>query len=250
MPSLTTNLIEAPKVNATSALQTSGIDRVDVAGNLLNIPNIIGVVLPFAGVSPPTGWLLCYGQTLDTADYPALFAVIAYTYGGTGTSFNLPDMRGRVAVGKDNMGGYAANRMTTFTANTLGQSGGVDKVTLTAAESGLPAHNHTLTDPGHTHTGSSAPHSHGVVDPGHAHTSLIGYEGSTTGATGNNVTNYIDYKNTSSNMTNISIASTTVSVSVASRTTGITLSSNASESAAAAHTNTQPSIILNYIIKY
>lgn len=53
-----------------------------------------GVVLPFAGSSPPEGWLLCQGQPLNTTTYAALFAAIGYTYGGFGANFNLPDTRG------------------------------------------------------------------------------------------------------------------------------------------------------------
>ena len=66
-----------------------------------------GVVLPFAGAAAPVGWLLCYGQTVSRATYAALFAAIGTTYGaGDGsTTFALPDLRGRIAGGKDDMGG-------------------------------------------------------------------------------------------------------------------------------------------------
>ena len=108
-----------------------------------------GVVLPFAGSTAPTGWLLCHGQAISRTTYAALFAVVGTTYGvGDGsTTFNLPDLRGRVAAGKDDMGGSAANRLTnTGTGNpgidgdTLGAAGGVDRHTLTEAQ--MPAHTH------------------------------------------------------------------------------------------------------------
>lgn len=107
-----------------------------------------GTVLDFAGDTAPNGWLLCYGQSLLRADYPNLFAAIGTTYGAAdGTHFNLPDCRGRVHAGKDNMGGTAANRLTNSgTGNpgidgaTLGAAGGVDRHTLTAAQ--IPAHSH------------------------------------------------------------------------------------------------------------
>ncbi|EHL69933.1 hypothetical protein HMPREF1032_02932, partial [Subdoligranulum sp. 4_3_54A2FAA] len=61
----------------------------------------VGCVIPFAGAAAPTGWLLCQGQAISRTTYAQLFSVIGTTYGsGDGkTTFNLPDMRGRVAVG-------------------------------------------------------------------------------------------------------------------------------------------------------
>lgn len=53
-----------------------------------------GTVLPFAGSTAPEGWLICNGSSQSTTTYAKLFAVIGYTYGGTGGSFNLPDMQG------------------------------------------------------------------------------------------------------------------------------------------------------------
>jgi microcystin-dependent protein len=118
--------------------------------NLLDFwMGMTGVVLPFAGGTAPSGWLLCYGQSLLRSDYPELFAAIGTTYGSAdGTHFNVPDLRGRYAAGKDNMGGTAASRLvanvaggiTASDGQTLGKSGGVATHTLTAAE--LPAHQH------------------------------------------------------------------------------------------------------------
>lgn len=75
-----------------------------------------GVVKQYAGAVAPTGYLLCDGASYLREDYPGLFAVIGTTYGSAdGTHFNVPDMKGRVAVGMD-----AAQ--TEF--NTLGKTGG------------------------------------------------------------------------------------------------------------------------------
>ena len=62
-----------------------------------------GTVLAFAGSSAPSGFLLCDGRAVSRTTYTSLFSVIGTTYGsGDGsTTFNLPDMRGRVAVGSD-----------------------------------------------------------------------------------------------------------------------------------------------------
>jgi microcystin-dependent protein len=71
-----------------------------------------GVLLPFAGSTAPTGWLLCAGQAISRATYAGLFAVIGTAYGaGDGTTtFNVPDLRGRIPAGKDNMGGYGSKQ--------------------------------------------------------------------------------------------------------------------------------------------
>lgn len=63
-----------------------------------------GTLFDFAGSTAPYGWLMCDGRQLATADYPNLFAVIGYTYGGSGANFNIPDYRGRFARFMDNMG--------------------------------------------------------------------------------------------------------------------------------------------------
>lgn len=109
----------------------------------------IGLVAPFAGASAPGGWLLCDGAAVSRETYAALFTVIDTTYGaGDGTStFNLPDLRGRAAAGKDDMGGTAANRLTVASAAglngaVLGAGGGNQQHQLTVAE--LAAHSHVL----------------------------------------------------------------------------------------------------------
>lgn len=99
-----------------------------------------GTIVSFAGSAAPANWAMCDGSSqLRAGTYAALFAVIGTTYGSVdGTHFNLPDLRGRVAVGLDNMGGSDAGRLGV--ANTLGGSGGEENHTLTIAE--MPAHTH------------------------------------------------------------------------------------------------------------
>ena len=121
-----------------------------------------GCMSAFAGSTAPTGgWLLCYGQAVSRTTYSTLFGVISTTYGvGDGsTTFNVPDMRGRGFIGLDNLGGAAASRVAA--ATTVGDTGGAETanlahthttgdVTLTAAQSGLPAHSHSIGINGNT----------------------------------------------------------------------------------------------------
>jgi len=58
-----------------------------------------GFVSAFAGGTVPSGWLECNGASIAVASYPALHAAIGYTYGGSGASFNLPDLRGEFIRG-------------------------------------------------------------------------------------------------------------------------------------------------------
>jgi len=108
----------------------------------------VGVVNPFAGATAPSGWLLCYGQAVSRTQYPVLFTTLSTTYGvGDGsTTFNIPDMRGRVVAGEDDMGGTAANRITSgvsgITGTTLGATGGNENPQL---------HTHTISGGAHTH---------------------------------------------------------------------------------------------------
>jgi len=103
-----------------------------------------GVVLPYAGSSAPTNWLLCDGSAVSRTTYADLFTAISTTYGaGDGTTtFNLPDMKGRIPAGKE----ATATRLTSgaggVDGGTLGAVGGVDSHTLTSAQ--IPSHTHNL----------------------------------------------------------------------------------------------------------
>jgi microcystin-dependent protein len=132
-------------ITATTTITATGA----ISGAHGSVP--IGAVSDYAGSSAPTGWLLCYGQAVSRTTYASLFTAISTTYGtGDGsTTFNLPDCRGRVSAGKDDMGGTSANRLTDQTGgvdgDTLGDVGGAETHTLTEAQ--MPAHDHGLTSP-------------------------------------------------------------------------------------------------------
>ena len=111
---------------------TVGTDKLVVAGTIKSTSGGIvypdgttqttaaalppGVVMPYAAAAAPAGWLLCAGQTISKTTYGALWAVIQYTYGGSGDDFVVPDLRGRVVAGVDNMnGGTPPARLTGTT---------------------------------------------------------------------------------------------------------------------------------------
>lgn len=119
---------------------------------------VAGMVMPYAGSSAPSGWLLAYGQDVSRTTYSALFSAIGTTYGsGDGsTTFTLPDLRGRVVAGQDDMGSTSANRLTNqsggLNGDTLGATGGSETHTLTEAQ--LPAHSHSLGTNGRVQVGN------------------------------------------------------------------------------------------------
>ena len=127
-----------------------GLYRISRRDLLSTVPvNPTGVMMPYAGTTAPTFWLLCYGQEVLQADYPELFDVIGFTYKQTGSlsdngvaKFGLPDMRGRTAVGLDNMGGSDAGVISGLQGEELGNTGGREAVTINSTN--LPDHSHDL----------------------------------------------------------------------------------------------------------
>jgi microcystin-dependent protein len=96
---------------------------------------IIGEIRMFAGNFAPAGWAFCNGQLLPISENDALFTLIGTTYGGDGQeSFALPDLRSRVPI-HQGTGPDGTNYV-------LGETGGVEQVTLTIQQ--IPVHNHAL----------------------------------------------------------------------------------------------------------
>jgi len=134
-----------------------------------------GTVIDFAGPSAnvPTGYLICDGASYSTTTYATLFAAIAYTWGGSSASFNVPDLRGKVTIG------------VSGTAYPLAALGGEFMHTLQSGETPLNVHTHTFTVPsstGTTSTGTSSSVSLSI--PGSTYSTGTGTTGSTTTVAG------------------------------------------------------------------
>lgn len=109
-----------------------------------------GTVAMYAGASAPANWLLCDGSAVSRTTYAALFAVVGTTYGvGDGsTTFNVPDMRGRIAIGVGTGTGGAASGTglptggSALTPVVRGTWKGEETHTLVTAE--MPSHTHNM----------------------------------------------------------------------------------------------------------
>jgi microcystin-dependent protein len=143
-----------------------------MADEAIHEPIPSGSIMATGRATAPTGWILCDGTAISRVTYAALFAAIGTAYGvGDGsTTFNLPDLRGKFALGKAVSG----------TGNTLGGTGGaIDHTHSTPNHThSIPAHTHDLGN--HVHAGPS--HRHTVSD--HTHTIPAHYHG----VTGNGAT--------------------------------------------------------------
>lgn len=130
---------------------------IDKTGQIVR-PLPIGCAMDWPpNAAAPDGWVLGFGQTLLIADFPDLATVYGTTYGGDGiTTFGVIDYRGRVGIGRDNMGGVTAGRITfaacTINGTTIGDVGTTGNTqTYTFLQANLPSLNWTVTDPGHFH---------------------------------------------------------------------------------------------------
>jgi microcystin-dependent protein len=193
----------------------------------------IGFVGDYAGSAAPAFWLLCFGQEVSRTTYAALFAAIGVTYGAgdSTTTFNLPDCRGRVVAGQDDMGGSSANRLTGQTGgvngDTLGATGGVETHALSSGE--MPGHTHSFS----ATTSSDGSHTHGPGAAENFVTSQVAETGDNMHITGSS--------------DNLNVAQPTATASAGAHTHTVSGTSGSTGSGSA-HNNLPPVIILNKII--
>lgn len=120
-----------------------------------------GVIQMYAsGDLPPKPWLLCNGSAISRTTFRRLFSVIGIQYGAGDniTTFNLPDLRGRFALGVDR------SELRVGQANKLGLTGGKVRHQLTVDE--LPSHTHNT---GTLSVSAAGGHNHNLNDPSHNH---------------------------------------------------------------------------------
>ena len=133
----------------TEQVVRSNAATIDWMGNYIG-QAMAGIIQMFAGATPPTGWLVCDGSAISRTTYATLFAAIGTTWGaGDGsTTFNIPDLRGRTPIGAGTGSGLTARTLgDNLGAETHDHGGNSGEVTLSAAQSGLPAHTHAFTQP-------------------------------------------------------------------------------------------------------
>ena len=192
-----------------------------------------GTIVQFAGTTAPTGWLLCRGQVLQTTgQYAALFDVLEYRYGGSGSSFHLPDLQKRVPVGLD------VNNPADTNFSQLGQVGGQVNTTLQASD--LPGHSHTVSGNaalGGTHSHDTTSNGNPLYQPGIMLRS--------THATQNTVTGGYTFTTGATGVT-LGVGSTNDAPEHTHTVSGTATSTNANQTTL---NNLQPYQVLNYIIK-
>lgn len=116
----------------------------------------VGTIAIASGSTADPGYLFCSGAAVSRATYASLFTKIGSAYGaGDGsTTFNVPDLRGRMPAGQDNMGGPAAGRITAaggnFDGTVLGASGGQQSKVV--AQTNLATMEFQVSDPTHNHS--------------------------------------------------------------------------------------------------
>jgi microcystin-dependent protein len=194
-----------------------------------------GSVIQTARATAPTGWLLCEGQAVSRSEYSRLFNAIGTAYGnGNGsTTFNIPNLKGRVPVGRD-------SSQTEF--DSLGETGGEKTVAISAAQ--MPTHSHTGS------TGSSGSHAHtGTTGFGNAAFHRLVYRAG-SGRANNHVTGY-DGSGGFGDATDTNYPMQAHTHSFTTSTDGSHTHSFTTDNAGSgqAHQNLQPYVVLNYIIK-
>ena len=119
---------------------------------------VIGSITSSVSLITPTNYLICNGQALYVSQYPQLFNIIGYNYGGSGFNFNLPDFKNFFVLGGNNninnlafSNLFSGNNTTGATNNYL-KFGSISVFPLLTE---ISNHTHIVNDNGHSHEGWS-----------------------------------------------------------------------------------------------
>lgn len=130
---------------ATEKVADGAVTAEKVAGGVL-VP--AGAIMPYGGTTAPEGWVLCEGQTLDGTNpqYSRLFAAIGLNFGGTGTNFKAPDLRGQFLRGRDAGRGADPDAAQRVGGDVVGSSQGSATISLSGGggTGGGGSHQHAI----------------------------------------------------------------------------------------------------------
>jgi microcystin-dependent protein len=121
-------------VTAATPISAANLNKIETQYN--NIVTI-GEIKMYAGTTAPTDFLLCNGSSYNAATYAALFAVTSYRFGGSLSTFKVPDLQGKFIVGYNS---------TNTDYDVVGESGGSSDVVITAAQLAAHVHNFDILD--------------------------------------------------------------------------------------------------------
>jgi microcystin-dependent protein len=212
--------------------RTNAANIANVADQIqqLQINYPVGAVILYSAPTPPVGWLLCNGSAVSRTDYADLFSTIGTLYGeGDGvTTFNLPNLSGRVPAGWD-------PSQSEF--DSVGKLGGEKDHQLTINE--MPSHTHI--QDAHSHTQAS--HSHTVNSHTHSYTVPDTVFSAGTGGLAGALRNASGGSSATSGSSSPGTNSATPAINS-------TTATNQDTGGGLPHNNLQPYITLPYIIKY
>lgn len=197
-----------------------------------------GLIYMYGGSTAPNGFLICDGSEISRTTYSSLFAAIGTIYGAgdNSTTFNIPNISGRVAIGSS-------------VRNTIGTTGGEETHTLLTNE--MPTHSHTIPSHGHTHTikATTPKLVHSITQPMFTYTPPAGSQKSSYYSSGKKDVTNANTTTAASRSANLAIAN---HAATACTKTGSITDCSAFDSettgSGSSHNNMQPYITLNYII--
>ena len=146
----------------TSNTNFTEIPTITTGGTIYNVSTVpVGTIkMTISNTNIPVGYILCDGSAYTTTDYPNLFNAIQYTYGGSGSSFNVPNFESYFPIGGNGVNASGCATSNYVTGN--GTSGATNTFSTTANFGGsstavaplqtiVCSHTHQISDAGHNH---------------------------------------------------------------------------------------------------